>query len=256
MAGKQSIVAQIAAKPLGQQVGILVGIIVVLGGLYYQFFYSSLQEDLKTAKGQYTRLEKDHKKLKTREKEWTKMVKEKEALDDTLATNQLSLPRAAALPSFIGHLQRQAAVAGVTFKNWSRKKEEPTVAYVKVPVSIDVIGSFHQVLKYFFLLGKTERIITIENFSLKEEKADSDDVLLQASFVAATFRQTDEAVAAIEAEKTKTGMINKAKDARAKKEAQVEAVTGGKTDESGNPVNATGVERLKQPKASSGTGGQ
>ncbi len=245
MATSESPIAKLAAKPLGFQAGVLVACLLVLGGVYYQFFYSSLDEELSSAKSQYSRLENENKKAKTRETEWKKMVKAKEDLDRTLTTNQVSLPATAAIPSFIGHLQRQAAVAGVSFKKWSREEEEAVTGYVKVPISIEVIGSFHQILKYFHLLSKTKRIITVEDFSLSPEKGDSDTVLLKAQFQATTFRQEDGAVPKPAAE-PKSGMIEKAKDARAKKEAQVEAVAG-KTDEQGNPIPATsGVDRLKK----------
>ncbi len=244
----ESPIAKLAAKPLNFQLGVLVASLLAICGLYYQFFYSSLDEDLTGAKGHYTRLENDNKKAKAREKEWKKMVKDKEELDRTLAANQVSLPATAALPSFIGHLQRQAAVAGVSFKNWSRKPEEPVAGYVKVPVSIQVIGNFHQILKYFHLLGKTKRIITIENFSLTPEKSDSDDVLLRADFRATTFRQPDGAVPAKKKDGTKSGMINKAKDAKEKKEAQLESATGTLPDN--KPAAAgSGVDRLKNPGA-------
>jgi Tfp pilus assembly protein PilO len=176
------------------------------------------------------------------------MIQEKEALDLKLSTNQVSLPRTSDLPSFIGHLQRQAAVAGVTFKNWSRVQEAPVQGYVKVPVAVEVYGTFYQVLKYFYLLGKTKRIITVENFKLERLPDNSDNVLLRASFRATTFRQADGAVAPEAVAPPQSGMIDKAKDARAKKEAQVEAVTG-KTDEQGNPVPTSGVDRLKKPAA-------
>ncbi len=246
----ESPIAKLAAKPLGYQVGVLAACVLALGGLYYQFFYSSLDEELSSATSQYSRLENENKKAKTREIEWKKMVEEKEELDRTLSTNQVSLPATAAIPSFIGHLQRQAAVAGVSFKKWSREEEIPVTGYVKVPISIEVIGSFHQVLKYFHLLSKTKRIITVEDFSLTPEKSDSDVVLLKAQFRATTFRQEDGAVPKPVA-KPKSGMVDKVKDAKAKREAQVEAATG-KIDEQGNPVPSSsgptsGVDRLKNP---------
>jgi hypothetical protein len=47
-------------------------------------------------------------------------------------------------------------------------------------------------------------------------------------------------------EAPKAGMIQQGKDARAKKEAQVNGAVGGKTDEQGNPAPAaSGMDRLK-----------
>lgn len=245
----ESPISKLAAQPLKNQVAILIGTMVVVFGLYYQLYYSTMGEELQSAQSQFTRHEKQNKDLKQKEAEWTSMIQDKKSLDLKLSTNQVSLPRTAALPSFIGHLQRQAAVAGVTFKNWSRNAEQPVTGYVKVPVSVQVIGNFHQIVKYYFLLSKTKRIITVEDFTLKPQKNNSDEVLLLSTFRATTFRQADGAQPEAE-ESAKSGMIDKAKDARAKKEAQVEGVTGGKTDEQGNPVPAaSGMDRLKNPGA-------
>jgi len=245
----ESPIAQLAAKPLNYQLGVLFACILAICGLYYQFFYSSLEEDLSSARSDYSRLENENEKAKDRVEEWQQMVKDKEALDQTLGVNQVSLPETAALPSFISNLQRQASVAGVSFKNWSRLAEVPVSGYVKVPVSIEVVGTFHQALKYFYLLGKTKRIITIEDFVLSPEKTESEDVLLKAKFRATTFRQADGAVPKrTEQPKPKGGLIQQGKDAKAKTESRVEEATGGKTDEKGNPIPATsGVDRLKNP---------
>jgi Tfp pilus assembly protein PilO len=246
----ESPISKLASLPLKQQVAVLIGAMVVLFGGYHQLYYSSLGEELANAEAQYSRSETASAELKKKENEWKKMIQDKEALDLKLSTNQVSLPRTSDLPSFIGHLQRQAAVAGVTFRNWSRLKEAAVQDYVKVPVSIQVFGTFHQILKYFYLLGKTKRIITVEDFTLEPQPGNSDTVYLKAEFRATTFRQADGAPPPDTGTAPKSGMIEKAKDARAKKEAQVEAVTGGKTDEQGNPVAPkSGVDRLKKPEA-------
>lgn len=239
----ESPIAKLAAKPLNYQIGVLVACLLAICGIYYQFFYSSLDEELQNAKGQHTRLENDNKKAQQRKREYKKMVKDKGDLDKTLNSNQVSLPATAALPSFVGHLQRQAAVAGVSFKNWSRQPEEAVSGYVKVPVSVQIIGNFHQILKYFHLLGKTKRIITIENFNLTPEKSGSDDVLLKANFRATTFRQPDGA--APKKVDVAKPVLDNPKDAKAKKEGQLEDATGGKTDAKGNPATS-GVDRLKK----------
>jgi type IV pilus assembly protein PilO len=252
---KESFTAQLAAKPLSHQVGILLGTMLALGLFYYQFFYSTLDEDLQTAKSGNVAAEQRNDELKVRQQEWAEMVTAKEELDIQLSTNQVSLPETADLASFIGHMQRQAAVAGVSFRNWSRLKEEVLPAYVKVPISIEVVGSFHQILKYFHLLGKTKRIITVEDFALTEDKgALADDVLLKATFRASTFRQPDGAAGAGQAaaqDPNSASMKDKMRDARATREGQVEAVAGGKTDEQGNPVpdGKSGTDRLKNPGA-------
>ncbi len=245
----ESPISKLAALPLQHQVAVLVGTMVVLFGGYHQLYYSSLGDELENSISQYSRHEKKSGDLKKKENEWKQMIQDKEALDNKLGANQISLPITSDLASFIGHLQQQAAVAGVTFRKWSRLPEKTVQTYVKVPVSVAVFGTYHQIFKYFYLLGKTKRIITVENFSIKPVDENSETIYLNASFRATTFRQANGAVPKASKKAPKSGMIDKVKDARAKKEAQVEGVSG-KTDKQGNAVESnSGVDRLKKSKS-------
>ena len=58
-------------------------------------------------------------------------------------------------------------------------------------MSVSLTGSFYQVNNYFRLLSQTDRIITIEDLSLTRGKTRNDEILLNAKFVAVTFRQKD-----------------------------------------------------------------
>lgn len=265
---KESAVAQLAAKPIGTQVAILCGVLVVLGGLYYQLSYSTGEEDLKSAEAGYKSEVKKQKALKQREADWKQLLKDKKQLDESISSNQVSLPKAADLNSFVDHLQGQAAVAGVSFKSWSRNNEIAAGTYVKVPIAVQVVGNFHQILKYFHLLGEKEttaRIITVEDFSLTPDtNTESDAVLLKASFRATAFRQADGAAVfvapkkkAATDEKKKSG-IDKVKEAREKREADVKKsvdadtekkTPSAETPEGAAPTAPSGVDRIKNPGA-------
>lgn len=267
---KESAVAQLAAKPVGVQIAILCGVLVVLGGLYYQLSYSTGEEDLVSADRAYKNLEKKQTALKVRETEWKKLLKAKTELDKTINTNQVSLPKDADLNSFVDHLQGQAAVAGVSFKSWSRNNEIAAGSYVKVPIAVQVVGNFHQILKYFFLLGEKEtttRIITVEDFRLTPDTSGGpDDIFLKASFRATAFRQADGAAVFVAPKKDgakdtkKKSGIDKVKEAREKREADVKSAVDAKgettspaaakkAESAPTPTTPSGVDRLKNPGA-------
>lgn len=255
MAAKSNLASQLADKTTGQKIGILAGVVAVLGLLYWQFFYSSLDEELTSAKSAYTRLERENQSLKQREREWEQMVQGKEEIDQMLKKNRVSLPSSADLASFIGILQRQASAAGVTFKNWKRVKEEKAGSYVKVPVAVEVSGSFYQLMKYYKLLYETKRIITVENFSLKRAKSDRpDEVPLEATFRATTFRSADAPGGNARpgaAAKKQHDLVEKAKAAKEQREDAVESAIGEKTDDDDGAApgdsGKSGVDRLKAP---------
>ncbi len=87
----QDLVAQLAKKPPAVKLGILVGVMAVLGLLYWQLVYSSLQEDM--AKSARTRdtLDKEHKKLEADLARRSELVESSGAPFDTAVALQ---PRA------------------------------------------------------------------------------------------------------------------------------------------------------------------
>lgn len=183
--------AELARKPPGFKLALLGGILAVLGLLYWQMMYSSVSDDLDSAKARNRSLRQKSDKLAKDKREWDQLVLEKKELDAELTKNQVSLPSSSELPSFFYHLQKQAAGAGVKLDNWSRNKETPVESYIKVPVSMEVSGTFYQINNYFKLLYETDRIITIENLKLSYLGSKDDEIKLKAKFVASTFRLPD-----------------------------------------------------------------
>ncbi len=189
---RKDYISILASKPPGYKLAVLGGVAVVLGFLYWQFFYSQLSDDLQQAKNQTTSLEQKNVKLQNDLKEWNVLVLQKKSLEAELSRNQVSLPAASELPSFFLHLQKQASGAGVKLDNWLRLKESAVESYIRVPVSIEITGSFYQINNYFKLLYETDRIITVENMALVVVADTNDDLRLNAKFTASTFRLPDQ----------------------------------------------------------------
>lgn len=252
-------VRDLSRKPTGTKVAILVGIMAVFGVLYYQFFYTSLTEEETQAKRAKTKATNEKSELARKKAEMPELEKRAAALEATIAANEQALPTEAELPSFFDHLQKKAGEAGVNIRKWDRQREETFGEFAKVPVSMEVTGTFPQILKYFTLLSPkyhvapeqkdaSERLVTVEKLSLGSPRIRNDQIVLTANFTASTFRQNLSPAArrrAKEARKSKVG------DARRQREAAVEnaASSGGEAtpagDESGTPAGTT--NRLTNP---------
>ena len=190
MAGRDYL-GELSRKPLGFKLGLLGGILAVLGFFYWQFMYSGASEDLTRAKNKNRLLRQDNERLKNDKKEWDQLVLQEKELQEELTRNKVSLPEASELPSFFYHLQKQAAGAGIKVNNWSRLKETPVESYIKVPVQMEIVGTFYQVNNYFKLLFETDRIITVEDMTLAFHASENDEIKVKSTFVASTFRLPD-----------------------------------------------------------------
>jgi type IV pilus assembly protein PilO len=186
---REDIREKLAKQPLGTKLALLAGSLLVVGLGYWQFSFSPLKKDVQAAETRHDQLVSDNRRLVQREREYAQLIERRDELEDKLRESLVSLPVAAELPAFFVHLQRQASAAGVRVQKWSRRDERPVADYLKVPVEMQIQGTFHQIMHYFKLVYETDRVITIENFSLGSPRVGDDDLVLSAEFTAATFRQ-------------------------------------------------------------------
>ena len=196
---------QLAKKSAGYKVGVFFGALVFVGVLYYQFGYASMLEERDGLANRQRTLSQEQERLDKDLADKKRLAEQNEELQRTIRDNQKALPTEAELPAFFDHLQRKAGDSGVTIRRWVRKPEKDVDIYIRVPVDVEITGTFHGIMRYFALLGDEarpvegsdteggsrvdERIVSIENLYLGDAKRQDGQVLLTARFTASTFRQ-------------------------------------------------------------------
>ena len=204
-----SALSEFGRKPLGYKVGVFAAIAGVLGLLYFQFMLRPLQKKLKAAQAQNESLKSESDDLDTQIDQINKMVAKRALLDKQLEEDRKALPTEAELPSFFDTLNRKVGDAGVEVKRWEYKKEIPVEDFYRVPVDIELTGTFQQLKRFFSSLlphddtgagadlpSEKERIITIEDLTLSDPTPKNGEIVLTAKFTASTFRQDEAKTAA------------------------------------------------------------
>lgn len=215
MAGLNNVINDFARRPPQFKIAVFVGLGVVLGLLYWQFLLSPLSQKRDEARQAITSLEGERDKLTSQEKEYRELVEKRERLERVTKNIDRVLPTGAELPAFFEMLDRKFSEAGVEVKKVSRLAEVNVDAFKKVPVEIEITGTYLQIKRFFASLAgnrttdsgqaesgptdgalEQDRIITVQDFSLKRAPGRSNNAdLLTAKFTAATFRQESEAPA-------------------------------------------------------------
>ncbi|MEM9490110.1 MAG: type 4a pilus biogenesis protein PilO [Myxococcota bacterium] len=241
---QENVLNQLAKLPPAQKVGLLVGGFLVVGALYYVLFYSSMEDEL-------SNLESSRKSLVDKISNIDKQMAGKKHLAADFGDTQAkldkclkSLPTSAQLPSFFEQLQRKAADAGVNIRSWVRSKEVKVDLFIRVPVTVEVSGTFQDIMQYFYLLGPDvpqggssqssvidrcgDRVVSIENLSLDKPQLSNGQVLLNAKFVASTFRREEDPAErkARNQKKAKKGAAAKVEKAAKDREKKVDQKTG------------------------------
>ncbi|MBI5634918.1 MAG: type 4a pilus biogenesis protein PilO [Nitrospirae bacterium] len=99
------------------------------------------------------------------------------------------LPDEKEISSLLKQVSDMGISAGLEIKSWkpSAKKTHPSGIVYEIPVSVDVIGTYHNLGYFLSSLTKLNRIVNINNMKLGSPKKEKSSTALQVSFTAATF---------------------------------------------------------------------
>jgi type IV pilus assembly protein PilO len=195
--------ADFAKRPLGFKVLVFVGAGALLGLVYWQFLLHPLQRKYKQAQAYNAQLVVEGGQLDTKLKQFKDLQKTQASLEHQIEEDRKALPTEAELPAFFDTLNRKVGDAGVEVKKWEYKRELPVEDFYRVPVEIEMTGTFEQIKRFFSSLlphesagsasgdlpTEKERIITIEDLSLSNPRVQNGEIVLTAKFTASTFRQ-------------------------------------------------------------------
>lgn len=189
-----------ARRPTSYKATVFGGVFLAFAALYYQFVYKSLGEQVVEARANSAQMAAQKVKLGRNKDEFRELQTKMVALKRIIDENQKALPTGAELPAFFDTLNRKVNEAGVEVRKWEYKTDVPVAAFVKVPVEIELTGTFFQLKRFFASLvqrgvsvgggeEERERIVTIENLQLTSPTVRNREILLTAKFTASTFRQ-------------------------------------------------------------------
>lgn len=206
MAASTGVLADFGRLPL-QKKALVFLVVGALGGLlYWQFAYKPLQRDLEAAEADNQSKAANNKKLAEDIPNYEKLKSRMKELTQIITENQKALPTEAEVPAFFETLERKVTESGVEINKWRKLPESPVESFVRVPVEVEVTGTFMQIKRFFASLiqrgvlqvsdsgvEERERIISIENLQLINPVVRNREIALTAKFTAVTFRQEDKA---------------------------------------------------------------
>ena len=197
--------------PRQQKIGVLAGLIVAILLLDYFLFYSPRSDEISklTQEVENQRNERDKKK-----KEAANIPKLKEQmaqLNGMLKEAVAQLPDRKEIPDLLTSISNKVRESGLDILIFRPRAENIQEFYAEIPVDIVVRGGFHNVATFFDEVGRLNRLVNIANIELRNPKAKEDQVIMEVSTVATTFRFLDEA------ERAKIAAERAAKEKAAKK---------------------------------------
>jgi type IV pilus assembly protein PilO len=176
------------------KIAVTAGLVALILGIYGGLFYLDIQDQIKGAQARQQQLKGEKDNYEKRKREYQAYRTELTQLQQEQRELLKALPKKAEIPTFLSNLQEQAELAGLEIVSLTIEAENPMELYIRIPVRIEVRGSYHSITKFFKNLSELPRIVNVENLTLSVEKAElGASPHLRARFVAATFRYRDQA---------------------------------------------------------------
>ncbi|HSE89093.1 MAG TPA: type 4a pilus biogenesis protein PilO [Candidatus Binatia bacterium] len=187
------LLTQILTLPRQQKIGVLAGLIILL--LIVGYFYIYLPGDDKVTKlaEEITGVRGDRDKKKALSANLPKLQKELQEWDAKLKAAVAQLPDRKEIPDLLSSLSTKAREAGLEILLFRPRAENFQEFYAEIPVDIVVRGGFFNAVTFFDEVGKLNRLVNIDNIDLKNPKVGGDQVALEISTLATTYRFLDEA---------------------------------------------------------------
>jgi len=76
------------------------------------------------------------------------------------------LPTTSEIPSLLKSITKLGNDSNLEFLLFSPEKQVPKEFYIEIPVSIEVLGSYHDVAIFFDKVGKLDRIVNVVNVNM------------------------------------------------------------------------------------------
>jgi type IV pilus assembly protein PilO len=187
------LLTQILRLPRQQKIGILAGLVVFLLVIGYFYVYLPGDDQVTKLAEEITGVRGDRDRKKALSVNLPKLQKELQEWDAKLRAAVAQLPDRKEIPDLLSSLSTKAREAGLEILLFRPRAENFQEFYAEIPVDIVVRGGFFNAVTFFDEVGKLNRLVNIDNIDLKNPKVGGDQVALEISTLATTYRFLDEA---------------------------------------------------------------
>lgn len=185
---KEKILELIINTPWQKKILVVAGIVVGVAVIFYFLVISPALKDINKLKNQIKSLETTYAEKQGIANNLASFRREVEKLNQDLKDALTLLPNSAEIPELLSRLSDVLEKSGLKMEVFELGMESPAGFYARVPIKIEVSGSFHEILVFFDKVSKLPRIINISDITFKDPTFKNQKMILKAEFLATTFR--------------------------------------------------------------------
>jgi type IV pilus assembly protein PilO len=189
----QDILNAVNKAPLGQKVGAVVAVVVLLTAANWYWLVDPMQTQITQKQGQLRALEDELIQKQSIANNLAQFKHEKEILERRLAQALTELPNEANVDDLIRSLSEIGTKSGLVINTIEPQAEQRQSFYAAIPIVMSVTGSYHEIGVFLDSLSKLARIVNVTNIKMGTAKMTNEKLVVNSSYVATTFRFLPEA---------------------------------------------------------------
>ncbi len=184
---------KILDRPKAQKLGILVGLIILISAAFYSFVYSPQADEIAKLNESIEAAQNEKSIKQKRAANLPKLQKELGELDVRLKEAIAQLPSKKEIADLLSSIATKAQESGLDINLFRPRPENYKDFYAEIPVEINIKGTFHNVIMFFDAVGRLTRLVNIDNVGFKNPKVTGDQMVLEFTTTAITYRFLEEA---------------------------------------------------------------
>jgi type IV pilus assembly protein PilO len=188
-----NLLEQILNRPRPQKIGILAGAAVLLLALGFFYVYQPTADRITRLTEEANKVREDRNKKQKTAANLARLERDLKEWDAKLKMVVAQLPDSREIPDLLSNISTKAREAGLEIILFRPRAENFKEFYAEIPVDIVVRGGFNSAVSFFEEVGKFNRLVNIDNIDFKNPKVNGDQVGLEISTLATTYRFLDEA---------------------------------------------------------------
>lgn len=170
-------------------------VLLLLAGMTagnYFLLVSDLTASIERNRGKKRALDEELVKKRVIADNLNQYRRDKEVLERRLAEALTELPPKADIDELLRQLNDVGKKSGLEIVALEPGTEKPETFYASIPIKMQVAGNYHEIAVFFESVSKLRRIVNISGITFQNPTRRAEKVVLNASYMATTFRFVDD----------------------------------------------------------------
>jgi type IV pilus assembly protein PilO len=163
----------------------LIVCVLAAGGYYLHSMNTDSLDTLRTEVDEIRQSVQKHQAIAARRSDLEARLK---SLNETLKVAITLLPESREIPELLTQISQLGLNAGLEFRLFKPEPEKQADFYAEVPVSLSILGRFHELGTFFDHLSRLSRIVNVTDIKITPTKGKEDASALSTNCLLTTFR--------------------------------------------------------------------